>query len=480
MNLIINGFHKKTLSSLVFEVLKHFKIECAHVIYDGWKFKTPSKVKVIFYNVKDLNEGNYKINWEKLTPLDENLMEEMNGCEVVVLKMMDRLPYDLSYDERKRLYLKHLRYWNDIFETSKIDIYISSNIPHEIYDYVIYCLCKQKKIPTIFFSQTNISDTVTIMENWESNATAIQDNYKELLKKYKRTKESEIILTGRFKRDFELGVDKAIPKRFEMLIKKPSHNVIDNLVSLLIRSKFDRLLFLIKRPHLLIRSINTYVGRIIFDRRMASFYNSNTIVPDLSKKYIYFPLHMQPEVSTSPMAGSFVNQSLIAQMIAYYLPKDIYIYVKENPYQTAVGRSMEFYKELLKISQVRLIPTSFDTYVLTNSSLAVATATGTAGLEALYRCKPVLMFGHNFYQYAKGIFQIKSNSDCQKAIKRILAGGFKLTIKDVKLFLKALEDTTVEGYIDPDYKIHTYITDSINNRNISQNLIKKIYNVCHL
>lgn len=480
MNIIINGFHEKIHFPLVYKILEQFKIKYAYLTYSGSKLKTPFGTQATFYNVLDLTSGDYNVDWDKIIPLDEGLIEKMNDCEVVVLKMMDRLFYDLSYDERKNLYFKHLRYWNHVINENEINLFLSSNVPHEVYDYIIYCLCKLYEIPTILFFQTSIPDTITMMEDFESNVEAINIEYKKLLKKYNYMNESEVLLEGRFKRDFELHTTNRKPVRFEMLRKKPSRKVFNSFIALVTNLKLHRFLYLIKEPSLLIRSINTYIGRIVLDNKLVKFRKINAKQPDFLSKYIYFPLHMQPEVTTSPMAGTYVNQILIAQMIAYYLPKDVHIYIKENPYQTPVGRNIDFYKELLEIPNVCLVPDTTDTYELTDKSLAVTTATGTVGLEALYRCKPVLMFGHNFYQYANGVFQIKSNLDCRQALKEILVNNFKPKIKDLKVFLKVLEYTTIEGYIDVDYKKDTKITDRISNKNILGKLIKEIERVCHL
>jgi len=487
MNIIINGFHEKPLFPLVEKTLKHFNVIYGHLTYVSSKPVVPSKMKAIFHNVSNLVKGDYGVDWEEMIPLDEDLIESMNSCEVVVLKMMDRhsLSNDppLSYDERKRLYLKHLRYWNHVIQKNMINLFLCSSPPHEVYDFVIYCLCKLKKIPTIFFFQTSVSDTITMMEDWESNVTDIQVRYQELLKKYKNINESDIILKGRFKRDFELNIAKKDQVPFYMLRKKPSYGIVNNSIPLFVNLNFHRCLMLLRKPNLLVQSIINGTGyfiRIIRWNWIFRYYIRNTSIPDLSSKYVYFPLHMQPEATTSPLSGVYVNQILIVQMIAYYLPKDVYIYIKENPHQTLVGRDIIFYKELLKIPQVRFVPNSFNTYQLTNNSLAVVTATGTVGLEALYRCKPVLMFGHNFYQYAKGVFQIKNNIDCQLALKKILSSDFKLNIKDFKIFLRALEDTTIEGYIDINYKKNTYVTDTISNRNILLKIFNKIDLVCNL
>ncbi len=177
------------------------------------------------------------------------------------------------------------------------------------------------------------------------------------------------------------------------------------------------------------------------------FYENHAIEPDLSQKYIYVALHYQPEATTMPVAGIFANQLLIVQMLAYCVPDDVLIYVKEHPNQDAFYRSIKFYQEMLAIPNVRLITRKYNTFELTKNALAVATATGTVGWEALFKGKPVLMFGHYVYQYAPGVLQISTIEDCQSAIRKIIDENFKPDPDKLKLFLQALEETSF--YLPP-------------------------------
>lgn len=183
---------------------------------------------------------------------------------------------------------------------------------------------------------------------------------------------------------------------------------------------------------------------------------------------------MQPEATTSPFAGVYVDQILAVQMIASELPKNYYIYVKEHPSQTDLCRDAEFYKELLAIPQVRLIPREYNTFDLINNSVAVATATGTAGWEGLFRKKPVLLFGHCFYQYIRGVFMIRTIDDCRKAIDKIINGKYRPTIKDIKIYLKALQEYTIEGSLDLAHHTISDVPDGVSNQNIINQLTNKI------
>jgi capsule polysaccharide export protein KpsC/LpsZ len=156
---------------------------------------------------------------------------------------------------------------------------------------------------------------------------------------------------------------------------------------------------------------------------------------------------MQPEASTCPKAGAFTDQERIIELLAFHLPAQVKLYVKEHPNQGELLRNCAFYQRLLDIPQVQFVPKNFSTFTLIENAKAIATCTGTAGFESLFRAKPVLMFGHRFYQYARGVYCIHSSQDCKEALKKILENGEVPTIRDARLFLKSVQDTAAETYV---------------------------------
>ena len=93
-------------------------------------------------------------------------------------------------------------------------------------------------------------------------------------------------------------------------------------------------------------------------------YNKKAQEPDYEEKYVYLPLHYQPENTTCPLAGSFVDQQLIVNLLSYCLPEGVFLYVKEHPKQTAVGRTKDYYEKLLGRKNVRLIRTDANSFAL--------------------------------------------------------------------------------------------------------------------
>lgn len=176
---------------------------------------------------------------------------------------------------------------------------------------------------------------------------------------------------------------------------------------------------------------------------------------DFDCPYIYVPLHYQPERSTSPEGGVFPNQLLMVELLSTCAPEGWSIYVKENPLQfqavAATGecsRTIDFYDDLAALPNVTIVPISTSSFELIDNSMAVATVTGTAGWEAVLRGKPTLIFGHAWYKGCEGVFYTPTIDMCRSALSKIQA-GYKVDNKLVRLFVYALEQVSVRGYVEP-------------------------------
>jgi capsule polysaccharide export protein KpsC/LpsZ len=150
------------------------------------------------------------------------------------------------------------------------------------------------------------------------------------------------------------------------------------------------------------------------------------------------------------MGGAYANQVLIAQLLNAYLPDDVLIYIKEHPRESGwLSRSTEDYEDLLALPKVRFVSRDTSTFSLRERCAAVATVTGTVGFEALFRGKPVFLFGHRFYQYAGGVHRIRTCEDMRAAVRAVFEGRETPTLMQARLYLKAMEDTCVRGVLNP-------------------------------
>lgn len=126
---------------------------------------------------------------------------------------------------------------------------------------------------------------------------------------------------------------------------------------------------------------------------------------DYNEKYVYYPLHYQPEASTIVCAQKYEKQLFYIDSWAKSLPADTKLYVKEH-YAVLGHRDLSFYKELEKYPNVVLIDPWESSRKLIEHAQAVTTLTGTAGWEAMLLRKPVFIGGNIFFDKAPGVIKI--------------------------------------------------------------------------
>lgn len=460
MNLIINGFNDLSQVKIWDRLVEknNFKY-INHISTDG-VFISSSKSDLVietkfFYNVGD---GNY--DFSDCLPLDRGIMEKMLPYEPTIIKLMDRLELYSDkgyyrYQKRYSLYLKHLRYWHHIIKEKGIDLFISSVLPHEVYDYVIYALCKIYKIPVLFFFQTQMHDTTVALSDINDWSKDIKSEY-DRLRQIHKLEMSDIVLSGNALKEWSLRSNDVVPFYMAASAIYPVNIFSGN------KNRLKKLF----NPLLVIKFVYFLLQRKIRNKALRLVYRAVSVRPDFSKKFIYVPLHLQPEMTTCPMGGAMESQELAIAIMAKYLPENVYLYIKENPKQEYFCRNLKYYKNIRRLHKnIIFVPRNSNTYNLIDNSLAVATFTGTAGWEALFKKKAVIAFGDCFYDSAPGVFKIKSLSDCEGAIKKIVNNEFQYDARELKLFLQAVENTSLNCCSDPAYFCVSSLSVQENNDN---------------
>jgi len=478
MNIIIYGFDSSYNLSLLKNIFNIDFLENIFVICDGKENFALKKVNIRFFNIYAISLGDYP-DLPGLEPLDQVIISEFAECESFCMKMFDRLEFwfKLSYEERRNLYLRHLRFWYFIIEKYNITTYIGPT-PHEIFDFIIYSIIKKRNGKILFFTQSQFLNRVFFSNDAFSYFfPAKKESYEhindEIMDYYKSMKQ----LGNKFKKPFYMS---DISKR----------------------GKY--------KPFSFIRK-----------------YNKLAENPVLKQKYIYFPLHYQPESTTSPLAKEYVKQELIVQLLDYYLPKDIAIYIKEHPKQMEVGRNKITYNSVLilskitrrlitlilktiisrtKISEIKkeifsygsslfskhnsllstyniesensritFIKTTFDSQELIANSMAVVTCTGTAAAEALIKEKPVLIFGNYIFDYAPGVKKIVTKQDMNDAYNFI--NNFSFNENELLNYFQMLYDNSHHLVIDKGYLDEVKIDIETNNEILFKIIKTFLYNI---
>lgn len=398
--------------------------------------------RFIWMPAKPLRDAAYPdTDWNTIAPLDAEIIEKMRHAEAMFLPMVDRYARrgDISYGERKRQYLAHLRFWSSVLDHEKIGLFLINHIPHQCFDYVIYELCKLKGIPTYHLERCYSVDGVFLVKDFEKSAEQLIPAMERLRKEY-ADPSKPVPLSPSYETFYAAEIAKAEYPWFTGARAK--HLTRRSFIAKWIGKSWE---LLHQKPRKFFAAITApdVWTRKCTQHRTMQFYDARIREPDFSAPYVYAPLHMQPEETTSPRGGAFVNQELIIQMLAAHLPHGIGVYVKEHPAQGELCRSEEFYRSMCAYPSVTFVPRNCDTFKLTEHAQAVATVTGTAGLEALFLRKPVFMFGHRFYQYAPGVYPIRSSEDCKRAVQEIFEEKCRPTLRDMRMFLKAVEECSV-------------------------------------
>lgn len=266
----------------------------------------------------------------------------------------------------------YIHFFIDLLKTNNIHYVFFSTIPHHS-DYLLYRVAKELGIQTIGFFQSQEPGKAFMSADF--NQLSSLNNCPETI---------QPIPINRKERKSYFYMDDSFKNR-------PFVKVIS---ALLFRMDID--LFFSR------------VTNLRKEKRFKQDYSHiiSSYLPE--KKFVYFPLHLQPELSTMTLGGEFVDQMLAIECLRALLPDEWWIAVKENPMQTAYARGALFFARLAKLPNVAYVEKTVDTFDLIEKSEFCATVTGTVGFEALTFGKRVLVFGQAVYKDFPGVIQYRT------------------------------------------------------------------------
>jgi hypothetical protein len=177
-------------------------------------------------------------------------------------------------------------------------------------------------------------------------------------------------------------------------------------------------------------------------------YRSNFINNNLSRKIqdeplIFYPLQTEPERALLLGAPFFTDQLRIIKDIAKSLPIKYKLYVKEHPGQLIRGwRKTSFYKEILKLPNVKLIHPAISSDDIFERASLVITAGGTAGFEAAFYGKPSITFVETLYSELSSVYTLQGLHELPEAIQTSLQR--QVDPNDLSRFIAKLERNSFE------------------------------------
>ena len=388
------------------------------------------------------------VNVSLFPPPGVSLLTQLLGVESTVLTMMNKHFENKLVSERKHFYYHLVRYWNGVLTTLRPDAIIFPCAPHTVYDFVIYGLAKLLSIRTISFELTLIGARSLVMQDFSIGSVALR----LAIAANARRRFELCDLPADIRQDYERQLDVSLSHTPPYMTEQFRRYA--GLKKFFVKFNSVRANLMVHKDFTVLLKLLTHLPRR-FMQNMKTEYASVESEPDFTENFIYAPLSYQPERTSSPQGGIFVDQLLMLEILSASVPPDWFIYVKEHPVQW-LHRSSDFfsyrhrgyYREIAQLKNVRVVPLETDTYTLVERSAAVATITSTAGWEAILRSKPVIVFGYPGYQHAPGIIPVTDAPSCKQAVEKIIS-GFMPTGQQTINYLASFAAASFHGYCEP-------------------------------
>lgn len=167
-----------------------------------------------------------------------------------------------------------------------------------------------------------------------------------------------------------------------------------------------------------------YLWREYFDMKKLLSPKTKRLSELKGQRFVYFPLHTEPEMSLHWMSPEYFNQLSAIASLARDLPADTVLVVKETVY--GVGRRpRDFYEQILRLRNTVLLNVFELGLDVVKAADVVVTISGTSGLEAAILGKPVILFGrHNFYNCVPHVRLVTREEDLKPALDWALSSSF--------------------------------------------------------
>lgn len=405
-------------------------------------------------------------------PIGSDVVAHFFETESVFMFMTERYYPEKTVQEKKQLFYDLLRYWHGLIIKIKPEAAIFEEIPHHLHSYVAYSVLKFFNIKTIIINAIGFQNRLLITSDIEFNSPELRLRLREnAVKEFNLENLSPEI---RINLDKGTNYTKTPSQVIDLYNEQKTKNKQGNV-------RIARLIFWLKiffSPRIVRMILRYFKNRIIGNAKRE--YISVQKPPDFNLKYIYVPLHYQPEASTNILGGIFRNQINFIEILSASLPKGWKIYVKEHPvlfYVNGIGynsfRFKGFYNRIAGMKGVKIIPMDTDTFELVEHCQAVATVTGTALWESVLRSRPALMFGNNWFQGCPGIFKTDNVEKCKAALNLIKDGNFKMDKQDLVRFLFAVDEAAIIGNLSF-IKSKDTVDSAVNVDSIYQSIAKLV------
>ena len=354
--------------------------------------------------------------------------------------------YEFSHDEILSILEKECKLYELILDDVQPDFLITSEIAlHQ--QHLFSEICRHRGIKVLILYQSKISNKCIISQKFQkldfmpelSQISSKKRSFDELLNVIKHTDDTKPLKL--YEKNFGGTKLSKLKAGSEYFLKSNNSNIKTHF-SYYGRNKSKVLINYVSQ------SLEAKKRKLFIDKNLEyEIYNN--------EKFILFTLHQEPEKTLLIEAPFYTNQLEVIRHIAKSLPIGYRLYVKEHFSQALrAWRKISYYKEIIKIPNVRLYhPSSNIEKLIQNSSLVISIS-GTVSLEAAFFQKPSIMIADMGFLVLPSIQKLTLLEELPMMIRKGL--DMKVNSDDLDRYVTILDENSF------DFDLPSYMTKELN------------------
>ena len=335
----------------------------------------------------------------------------------------------------------------NIVKKEKIELMIFFSFPHCGPDFILYEIAKLLNIKKIVLFQSIVPNRYFIFKNIEEFGTNLNKTKKE-------------------KDSFSDDDMQNFPYQYVNKAKADGDKIKKKFRKINFNKRFfkDLIINFLVKIKLIYRETDLVLDKKYFSN-LKNLEKSLDEIDEIkkNKKMIYFPMHWQPELSTSILGGNYEDQLVALERLNVFLKNDWIVVVKENTLQRSYQRKDFFFRRFKNLKNIYFIDNKINSKDVIEKADVVATISGTAGIEALLKSRKCMVFGSSWYKSCHGVL-VMTDSTSNEEINNFINIKFdkSKSLNDIK----SLVSSCNEGVINYNYK--SMVENFDHNKNCNQ------------
>jgi hypothetical protein len=403
------------------------------------------------------------------------LYEEIRLFEGRAMRMVDRVKYhvqadylsaagmpgyDDSFQARADLIFRHSLFWDEMLRKHKFNAVVSQNFSHLGWDLPLVHFCQLRGIPHLFLHDVGqfpgvqyIQECVDDLGKLSFGASLkticgprlVSETPDRVVQHLPRLRGEEAA-SDSFHGRLPVAQGKSF-KTSTLMAVLTSGNVRTQISGFgeyvsAISPKVKRL---VRQPRRATSRFVKTLGRVRMTQRSMREERRNwKSIPD-TESYVYFPLHFQPEASTSAKGRHYVDQREAVAMVAASLPNDWKLVVKEHPHQwrRLYERAPNYWSRIAIIPNVVVIPHDSDNgRLIADCEGVVSISHSTIATEAWAIGRRVVFLGYSHLREAPGV----ACADSIEQLRALWEIPFTPpSVAEMEKYLRRVEESTFEA-----------------------------------